>query len=57
VRRYTMASLYKKLIIMGVSTILIPLGKLAIKKIMQGVNEKPDSRSSDEEKVKLISNA
>lgn len=52
-----MASLYKKLIIMGVSTILIPLGKLAIKKIMQGVNEKPDSRSSDEEKVKLISNA
>jgi hypothetical protein len=52
-----MASIYKKLIMMGVSTILIPLGKLAIKKIMEEVNGKPDSRSSDEKKVKLISNA
>ncbi len=50
-----MASLYKKLIMMGVSTILIPLGKLAIKKIMKEVSEKPDSRSGDEEKIKLIS--
>jgi len=52
-----MASLNKKLVMIGVSTILIPLGKLIIKKIVKEVTGKLDSRSSDEEKVKLVSNA
>jgi len=52
-----MASLYKKLVMMGVSTILIPLGKSILKKIVKKVAGNHDSRSSDEEKVKLISNA
>ncbi len=49
-----MASAYKKIIMMGVSTILIPLGKLVIKKIMKEVTVNPDSQSSDEEKDTLI---
>ena len=44
-----------KLVMMGVSTILIPLGKLIFKKIVKKDTDKLDSRSSDDEEDKLVS--
>ena len=44
-----------KLVMMSVSTILIPLGKLVLKKIFSKGTDKLDSRSSDDEKDKLAS--
>jgi len=46
-----MASVNKKLVMMGVSIILIPLGKSILKKIVKEITGKIDSQSSDEEKV------
>ncbi len=51
-----MASVNKKLVMMGVSVILIPLGKSILKKIVKEITGKVDSQSSDEEKVNLVSN-
>jgi hypothetical protein len=45
-----MSSLYKKLIMMGVSTILIPLGKVIITKIVEKGADKLTSKSDDDEK-------
>ena len=44
-----------KLVMMGVSTILIPLGKLIFRKVVRKGIDKLDSRSSDDEKDKLVS--
>ena len=44
-----------KLVMMGVSTILIPLGKLIFRKVVRKGIDKLDSRSSDDEKDKLAS--
>jgi hypothetical protein len=44
-----------KLVMMGVSTILIPLGKLIFKKIVKKGVDKLDSRSGDDEEDKLVS--
>jgi len=44
-----------KLVMMGVSTILIPLGKLIFRKVVRKGIDKFDSRSSDDEKDKLAS--
>jgi len=44
-----------KLVMMGVSTILIPLGKLIFKKIVKKGVDKFDSGSGDDEEDKLVS--
>ena len=44
-----------KLVMMGVSTILIPLGKLIFRKVVRKDIDKLDWRSSDDEKDKLAS--
>ncbi len=44
-----------KLVMMGVSMILIPLGKLIFKKIVKKGVDKLDSRSGDDEEDKLVS--
>lgn len=49
-----MASVNKKLVMMGVSIILIPLGKSILKKIVKEITGKIDSQSSDEEKDTLV---
>jgi hypothetical protein len=50
-----MAKLNKKLIMMGLSTILIPLGKLILKKIVRKGIDKLDSNGGDDVKDKLVS--
>jgi hypothetical protein len=50
-----MAKLNKKLVMMGVSAILIPLGKLLLKKIVEKYIDKLDSRASDDVEDKLVS--
>jgi len=52
-----MAKLNKKLAMMGVSIILIPLGKSILKKIVRKVTDELDSRTSDDENDKLVSTA
>ena len=49
-----MASVNKKLAMIGVSTILIPLVKSILKKILKKVTGKLDSQSSDEENDTLV---
>ena len=49
-----MASSKKKLVMMVVSTILIPLGTFLLKKIVTEITGKLDSRSSEEEKDTLM---
>ena len=49
-----MASLQKKLIMMGITTIVIPLGKLVLKKVFSKGTDKLDSRCGDDEEVKLV---
>ncbi len=44
-----MGSVYKKVIGIGVSTILIPLGKWVLEKIAERSSEKLASKSSSEE--------
>jgi len=50
-----MASSKKKLVMMGVSIILIPLGKSILKKIVRKVTDELDLRASDDENDKLVS--
>ena len=50
-----MAKLNKKLAMMGVSIILIPLGRLVLKKIVREIINKLDSKSSDDKGDKLVS--
>ena len=44
-----------KLVMIGVSTILVPLGKLIFRKVVRKGIDKLDWRSSDDEKDKLAS--
>ena len=50
-----MAKLNKKLVMTGVSIILIPLGKLILKKVMKKGIDKLDSRASDDVQDKFVS--
>jgi len=50
-----MGILYKKLIMMGVSTILIPLGKLLLKKIVKKGVDKLDLSTAYDGKDKFVS--
>jgi len=49
-----MASLQKKLIMMGITTIVIPLGKLVLKKIFSKGTDKLDSGSGDDERDRFV---
>ncbi len=46
-------SSYRKYIMMGATTILLPLGKLFLRKIMEKVTEKPEEDYNVEENAKV----